>query len=171
MPPLQRAKPNSNVATITSTQVNGSDFCGIMLLPLDGRLRTEVPKRENGLLPSRMGDMWLKDFSIGACNPDGSIVDVHTNEVDQSNKSIVISAPAGIGRKVFKLSRQYATGELVVATMKSDIFLNSRGENFTAVILGNGAPSITDSQGLLNAPEKNRPILSPPASSTAPAIR
>ena len=68
MPPVQRAKPNSNVVTITSTQVNGSDFCGIMLLPFDGRLRADAPKRENGSLPSRRGDVGLKSFSMVTCN-------------------------------------------------------------------------------------------------------
>ena len=43
---LQRAKPNSSVATTTSTQVSVSFFGGIMLSPHDGRLRADTPSRE-----------------------------------------------------------------------------------------------------------------------------
>ncbi len=63
---LQRAKPNSSVATTTSTQVSVSFFDGIMLSPHDGRLRADTPSRETRPSQSHVGDMYLKIVSIDA---------------------------------------------------------------------------------------------------------
>lgn len=62
MQPEQRAKPTSNAAVTTSTQVSASVFCGIMLLPLDGRIRADAPSRETEPSLSHAGDMCLRFF-------------------------------------------------------------------------------------------------------------